>query len=163
MKHTIALAAALAILAAPAMAGGRDHSDRVPSNNNRANAEASAKASAAAIAAQQQGQIQAQGQRQDASSRNTNSNSYVNRTAASSAIAPSMGGGNCNVGVGLGLSEVWGSMSTGVSWRNVPCAVQGEAADFARMGMRDAAILHLAMWHKRMGKTLEAAGLVRRK
>ena len=148
MNKLITSTALICLMASTAVAGERD---RERDGRLQSNSTAVAVAGAAAIAAQQQGQSTVV---------QTNQN-Y--RPAASSAVAPSMGGGNCNVGVGLGLSEVWGSMSTGVSWRSVPCAVQGEAADFARMGMQREAILHLAMWHKRMGKTLLSSGAVRTK
>lgn len=167
MKKIFAITAVAALLASPALAlniGGG-------SNNTNTNANTNQQAQG-----QAQGQIQGQGQSQSSNNtnvnaisnnvgnvnsvRNNSSASITQRDAASSAVAPSIGGGGCNVGVGLGLSEMWGSMSTGISWRNVPCAVQHEAAQFMAMGMKREAVTHLAMFHKRMGKTLKATGAV---
>ena len=135
--------------------------------NNTAIAGASAAASSTAIAAQGQMQGQSQGQSQSASSNNNNQVSQsatVNnntRNAASSAIAGSISsGGNCNVGIGIGLSEFTGSISTGISWQNVPCVVLQEAVAFHNMGMKTEAITHLASYHKRMGPTLRQTGKV---
>lgn len=113
-------------------------------------------------ASSNQGQLQgqAQGQTQASTSSVNNSVSQSYRSAASSAVAPSIGGGNCNVGFGIGLSEFTGSVSTGISWQNIPCVVLQEAGAFYAMGMKTEAIAHLAAYHKRMGSTLRQTGAV---
>lgn len=115
------------------------------------NTSATAVAAASAKAQQSQGQQQTQSQ------------TYNEGNAVSSAIAPSIGGGTCNVGIGLGSAVNSLSLSTGFSWRNIPCAVQHEADQLYNMGLRDAAILHLAKYHKRMRESLISAGVVARK
>lgn len=180
----LCIATAVAMLAAaPGLAGGNNNqngptfggggSEATATGIGVANASAGASAGASASVrnsnsnvnynsanqgqTQTQGQLQGQGQSQDASNYNVVNNEAAASSAVAGAVAPA---GNCGVGLGLGGSELSGSVSLGVTWQNIPCVVRMEAMQLNSMGMRDAAILHLANYHKRMGKTLERAGVV---
>lgn len=145
MKKLTITAAALLFTTA-ALAGDNRNG---PDFGGNSSATAVAAASAKAVQGQQQTQSQ--------------TSTYNESNAVSSAIAPSIGGGTCNVGIGLGSAVNSLSLSTGFSWRNIPCAVQHEAAQLYDMGLRDAAILHLAKHHARMRATLLNAGIVAKK
>lgn len=172
MKTKLAILAAIAMLASPAMAFDFGNGGN---KNNSANATAGASAGASAVSSNtnrntnrntninsaNQGQLQgqAQGQMQSANNRNV----INHEAAASSAVAGSVAAsGPCGVGLGLGGSEISGSVSLGVTWQNVPCVVRQEAAQLFAMGYEDAAVIHLGAYHKRIGKTLESAGVIAR-
>lgn len=171
-KYLTSTAVAIALLSGPALAF-----DFGNGGNSNANASANATAGAAAISSnrntntnvnrntnvnsnrQAQGQLQgqAQGQMQSANNRNV----INHEAAASSAVAGSVAAsGECGVGLGLGGSEISGSISLGVTWQNVPCIVRKEAAQLYAMGYQEAAVIHLGTYHKRIGKTLERAGVI---
>lgn len=145
---TMILVTTLAI----AMASGASATNRDRTvNNNTAVAGAAAGAVSKSSASARQLQGQAQGQSQVLN----------NNTAASSAIAPGVGGGGgCNVGIGIGATDLIHSGSIGISWLNIPCEVRREAAMLYNMGLKREAVAHLAMWHKRVGKTLRSTGAV---
>lgn len=149
-------------IAGAAAGASASNTNRINNRNNNTNTNYNSATQGqlqGQLQGQAQGQLQGQGQNQSANNRNIINHEAAASSAIAGAVAPA---GNCGVGLGLGGSEIYGSVSLGVTWQNVPCVVRMEAAQLMGMGLRDAALLHLASYHKRMGKSLERAGVVQK-